>query len=207
LGRPKKKPPMSLRAYAARRGVTAMAVSKAIKSGRLAKSVVRDASGDPKIADADLADREWDRSTDLSKAPGYVKERASSRAPAAQRPPLRAVPPADDAGGGADGPGPEELNLSQETAREKHWKANKAEIEYREKLGQLVDAQDLKGQISDAFTRVRSRLAGLPTRVRQQIPHLTAEEVGIIDDFVREALDELALKLESEDDDDDGDGS
>jgi phage terminase Nu1 subunit (DNA packaging protein) len=54
---------------------------------------------------------------------------------------------------------------------------------------------------------VRSRLAGLPTRVRQQIPHLTAEEVGIIDDFVREALDELALKLESEDDDDDGDGS
>ena len=47
------------------------AVSKAIKSGRLARSVVRDQRGLPKIADPDLADREWrcSRSLPLSAAP------------------------------------------------------------------------------------------------------------------------------------------
>lgn len=40
-------------------GCSKAAVSKAIKAGRLAKSVVRDHRGQPKIADPELADREW----------------------------------------------------------------------------------------------------------------------------------------------------
>jgi hypothetical protein len=41
---------MSLTAYAARRGVSPKAVSKAVAAGRLDKSVVRDEHGAPKIA-------------------------------------------------------------------------------------------------------------------------------------------------------------
>jgi hypothetical protein len=62
---------MSLRAYARRRaelglaGVSTVAVSKAIKGGRLKASVIRDARGQPKIADPVLADREWNSRTSL----------------------------------------------------------------------------------------------------------------------------------------------
>jgi hypothetical protein len=68
---------MTLGAYAKHRGCSKNAVSKAIKRGRLKLSVVHDAAGQPKIADAALADREWTQNTDLSRAPGDVKERAA----------------------------------------------------------------------------------------------------------------------------------
>jgi hypothetical protein len=207
--------PISLGDYAKHRralelpGTSKQAVSKAISSGRLVKSIVRDANGAPKVADAELADREWAAGTDHSKAPGSVKERAS--APAVQAPParprpnhVRAVPPPEPPPEGEPGAAPLDLNLAQESAREKHWKANAAEIAYRERVGQLVDSEEMKAAVADAFTRVRGRLAGLPTRIRQQIPHLAAEEVAIIEALVREALEELALKLESEEEDDDG---
>jgi hypothetical protein len=50
--------PLSLRAYAKRRGVHESAVRRAIRDDRLRNSVIRTAKG-PKIADAALADREW----------------------------------------------------------------------------------------------------------------------------------------------------
>jgi hypothetical protein len=60
--------PLSLRAYARRRGCSAEAVSKAITTGRLSRSVVR-VDGQPKIADPDLADREWAEATDQTRSP------------------------------------------------------------------------------------------------------------------------------------------
>lgn len=65
---------MSLRAYARRKGVAPSAVVNAVRRERLVKSVVY-VKGQPKIADADLADAEWRQNTDLSRAPGFVKER------------------------------------------------------------------------------------------------------------------------------------
>lgn len=53
---------MSLRAYARRRGVSAPAVSKAIKTGRLRESVTH-AGGKVAIADPELADLEWEMNT------------------------------------------------------------------------------------------------------------------------------------------------
>jgi phage terminase Nu1 subunit (DNA packaging protein) len=93
--------------------------------------------------------------------------------------------------------------VNEESAREKHWKANRAELDYRERIGQLVDAEEMKAAIADAFARVRARLSGLPTRLRQQIPHLKAEDVVVVEDFLREALDELALKFEKDEEEDD----
>ena len=61
---PTPQPPISLRAYAKHRaaaglpGCSPEAVSKAVKSGRLRDSVVL-VDGEPKIADPELADREW----------------------------------------------------------------------------------------------------------------------------------------------------
>lgn len=53
----------SLRAYAKHRGVSLAAVQTAIDAGRLRESVTRDEHGTRKIADVELADREWRANT------------------------------------------------------------------------------------------------------------------------------------------------
>jgi hypothetical protein len=68
--------PISVRAYARHRGCSAPAVLKAIDRGRLRLSIVIE-GGKAKIADVALADREWAENTDLSRASGEIKERAS----------------------------------------------------------------------------------------------------------------------------------
>lgn len=192
--------PISLRAYAKRRGVSAMAVSKAISSGRLRASVVRDERGQPKIADPDLADREWDAGTDHSRAPGYVKERASARAAGVPPPgpipaPLPASAPRVPPAPGEAIQEPENLSLSLESAREKFWKAQTAEADYRERIGELVDAKEMAALIADAFTRTKTRLLAVPTRARQLLPQLGAPDVAVLDSIVREALEELVVEL------------
>lgn len=49
----------SLASYARRRGVSTAAVSKAVKRGRLRKSVSHRPTGEPFVADFEMADREW----------------------------------------------------------------------------------------------------------------------------------------------------
>jgi hypothetical protein len=50
---------LSLSGFARRKKVSAQAVSKAVDTGRLDKSVVTDTTGRRSIEDVDLADREW----------------------------------------------------------------------------------------------------------------------------------------------------
>lgn len=199
---------MSLRDYARRRGVSPMAVSRAVTAGRLTKSVVRDANGDPKIADADLADLEWEATTDYSRAPGAVKERAAAErrgeakgaGPGKKQPePKRSHPVVVDDGM------PEELSLAEESAKEKFWKARLAELDFKKRSGELVDAKAMEAQLADCFTSVRTKLLGLPTRAKQQLPHLTASDVTLLDSFVREALEGLAVDLEGGADEEDDD--
>lgn len=177
--------PMSCAAYAKRRGVTAMAVSAAIRKGRLKESVRRNRAGVPKITDPELADREWDANTDLTRAPTYVKERAGKRdaAPAPQNRGGR--PPAKD-------DGDKTPSLSDAAAAEKHWRAKLAELQYREKAGELVEVKEVAAKLVDVFTQCKTKLLGIPSRARQQLPHLTAADVGTLEELVREALEELA---------------
>lgn len=76
---------LSLRGYARHRrkrglaGGHLQAVQRAIASERLNASIVR-VNGQLRIADVDLADREWAANTDLSRAPATVIERSGSGA-------------------------------------------------------------------------------------------------------------------------------
>lgn len=163
----KKKPrkrssaPLSLRAYAKRRGCSAEAVSKAIQSGRLRESVAQ-VDGAPKIRDPDLADREWAASTDRTRSP------------------ISAVHDPDG-----------DLQLQEELARAKHWEANLKEQKFREREGELVETKVVEKKVADLFTRVKTHLLGVPSRAKQLIPHLSTAEVGILEELVREALEEL----------------
>ncbi len=170
---------MSVRAYARRRGVSAPAVLNAIKAGRLRASLVSTPGG-MKIADPDLADREWDENTDLSRAPGYVRARAEGRGDEAPAPPS----------------GDQPLSLLEASAREKEWKARLAELEYNERTGQLVDAVKLEAKLVEAHTRARTKLLGLPAKMKTAIPALTRADLVTVDRLIREALEEIATGAE-----------
>lgn len=152
---------MSLRAYARRRGVSPEAVSKAVADGRLREAIVRDVRGAPKIANIELADREWEANT---------------------RPRIDHAPTDD---GAADA-------YHSARARRETAQADMAELELAERRGRLIDAEEARADVIKAFSLVKTRLLAVPSRVGQRVPLLADQVVPIVDELIREALEELA---------------
>jgi hypothetical protein len=170
--------PLSLRGYAQHRkarglpGGTLKAVQKAIGDDRI--SVVT-LDGRSRIADPEAADREWAANTDHVRSPGLMGE---------------------DDGLDDEGDGGEFRNAA---ARERHWKALTAELNYRQRAGELVNAADLQAELAEMFSTVRTRVLGIPSKLKQQLPHLSFADLATIDQEVREALEELAPPAALED--------
>lgn len=157
---------ISVREYARRRKVRHAAVQKAIESGRLAKSVNRDAKGKVVGVFPEHADVEWEANTDQGRAPTPL----------------------------ASGSGFQKARERREVAL-----ADKAEMDLRQKRGELVEASEVKQHLVGAFARCRTKLLGIPARARLQLPHLSAADVAIIDGLIREALEDLAMNKEAHD--------
>jgi hypothetical protein len=171
---------LSLRAYAKRRGVSPEAVSKAVESGRLKESVIR-VRGAPKIADPDLADREWGSNTRPR-----VDLPPTFSPPAGD--PQGAPPPPDDVPDYYDSRAKREAAAARrETAL-----ADLAELDVLERKAELVPAADVSARWVEVVTVAKTKLLGLPTRIKQRLPHISANDVRVIDDLVREALENLA---------------
>jgi len=192
--------PISLRAFARGFGVSHQAVMRACRSGRLKRSLVK-IDGVDKIADPELAGKEWAANTDLSRAPDRVKAQAALRTTkTGSATPTRpesdtpqgaqpdASPPAED--------GKAAETLAGASAREKHWRAQTAELRYRQAAGELVSAAEVQGRLVDVFTTCRTKLLGIPSKVKQQRPEVDHELLAVIDAAVREALEELAPPAE-----------
>lgn len=185
MTRKSKRTPISLRAYAKRRGVSAESVSKAIAAGRLKDSVVR-VGGAPKIADPDLADREWEANT---------RQRVDHRAG-----PGGATLPVGEPSAVATGSEADELanyyvsraRREAAMARKEAALADMAEIDVLERKGELVPVAEARARVIDKFTIVKTRILSVPSRVAQRLPHMTPADVQVMDDFLREALEELA---------------
>lgn len=183
-------PLFSLRAYARHRNVSATAVHRAIESGRLSQCVVRDAAGKFRgIKDLELADREWAGSTDLTKAPTAVIERAEDQQP---QPPAEAAStdePSVEQLAAASTVDPEKLSPLM---RQKYWQAKTAELEYKKRIGELVDAKEVEARMIDEYSRCRTKLLGIARKAKAEMPELNHAQVLKIDNLVREALDGLA---------------
>lgn len=182
-------PPITLTAYASRRGVSPKAVSKAVAAGRLSASVTRDQHGSPKIADPDLADREWEANT---------RARVEYATPAAEQP--AAAPgtrhPAPHAAAAVS---PELATYYAHrsaregaAARREAVQAEMAELVLAERRGQMIPIDQARRDVMERYTTVKTRLLGLPRRLAQQLPHLATEVVPVVDALLREALEELA---------------
>lgn len=205
---------MSCRAYAKSRGLSANAVSVAIAAGRLVKCITRNEFGQPKIADAALADQEWNANTDQTRArvaspevkPIPVLTAVRSVTPLPD--PLPAREPSED-------PDEPDGSMADAAAREKHWRAKLAELKYKAAAGELVPASEVETSWANTLSQVRTKLLGIPTQFRQALPTLTPPDLVLLENLIREALENLVAadegddldeeEIEEEEDDDDGD--
>jgi phage terminase Nu1 subunit (DNA packaging protein) len=168
--------PLSLRAYAAHRkshglpGGSLQAVQRAARAGRI--TVV-----DGRIPDPEAADREWAANTDHSRSPGYVKDWADE-----------GEGDIDIEDGGAD---PNAPSMARESALLKREQRIAAQLKNLKDAGELVLAADVAAEVAEAFTLVRNRITGLPSKAKQQLPHLTLDDVATLEDIVEEALQAL----------------
>jgi len=197
--------PISLSAYAGRRGVTPKAVSKAVAAGRLVASIGRDARGQPVVLDPELADREWEANTrqradrPAPALPRGASEPASSARAAAPTPPQSEDPPAPaPRGRRVDLPeGVPVYHVSQairahHAARQQAAAADQAELDLAARRGRLVDVTEITSEFNAHISNAKARLLALPTRVGQELPDLAERVVPVVDRLIRAALQELA---------------
>lgn len=67
-----------------------------------------------------------------------------------------------------------------------------AYLDLAERKGELIDAKEAAEKFVEAVVVAKTKLLGLAASVRRRLPHLSTSDVGVIDDLVREALEDLA---------------
>lgn len=83
-----------------------------------------------------------------------------------------------------------DYNVSR--ARAEFEKANLLELQRKTQEGLLLRRDDVETAWNQAVNITKSRLRGVPSAVKQRIPHLEPEEVDLMVQLVDEALSELA---------------
>ena len=180
------------RAEAARAlGVSAEAVYAAVKTGRL--SVVNGRDGRPMVNSATMRE-EWAKNTQTRigvgpKPQGKGREKKPLRSKeermASSKPDERIARTRESI-----------PDYDESRARTEHLKAELFELERQQKEGLLVRAEDVERDWVEIITMARTKLLGIPTKAKQRIPDLDTDAIGVLDDIVREALEDLANKDE-----------
>lgn len=167
---------VSQRAYARHRGTTHRAVQKAIESGRIA-------THDGKIDPAE-ADRMWELNTDPGKPKGTATQRDAD---GVATPPAGAPP---DGGGGKLRDGG--LSYADARAVREAYAARLAKLDYEERSGKLVNADKVGEAWQQIVQASRTKVLALPSKIKTRIPKMTADDVAMIEQLVRECLEDLA---------------
>jgi hypothetical protein len=180
---------VSLREYARRRGVSAMAVSKAAKAGRI--TLV-----DGKV-DVAAADRDWLANTN----PGQMAFRPPP-APAQSDPEPMQSPPDEDAQGGQN-ESPESIKkdsnksgaaYGQARAIREGYAARLAKLDYEKEIGSVVSADAVRVLAFKAARTARDQLLSLPDRLAPVLAG-EADEFKVhqlLSDEIRRVCDDLS---------------
>jgi hypothetical protein len=161
--------------YAAMRGVSPQAVRKAINSGRLRRSVVRD--GRSYMIDVDIADAEWGRNTaseQVRTAEQINAGKAAAQDRVADTPSLKGAP-----------------SYAQARAYGEGFKAKLLELEFRERAGQLTRKDDVTNATFKTFRLVRDAVQNIPIRVVNEL-------AAIVGDVEPEKRHEMMLVMQRE---------
>ena len=82
-------------------------------------------------------------------------------------------------------------DYNEERARHEREKRMLAELARQEKERELLRRDDVIQAWAAAVAMTRTKLLGVPSVVRARIPHLEIDEVEVITQLIREALEEL----------------
>ena len=150
---------LSIRGYARHRGISHTAVRKALASGRIT------ANGDGSI-NPTTADQDWASSTDISKPRNSVTGRplVASRVSALRRAPADPVF-AEPSPPGTGGPSRLASSYADSRAARESYLARLAKLEFEERSGKLVDADEVRAQVFALGRRMRDAMLALPDRV------------------------------------------
>ena len=157
-------------------GVSHVAVVKAVKRGRLSKSIRFNSKGKPEVADVELAKQEWTQNS------GRALLTAGALAPVT--PPVTAVPP-----------GAASLADAQKMAVEERARKLRLENDARERM--LVPAEKVRLEAFEGARIIRDSLLNLPDRLAGELAADTDPAVvwKKLDAAIRQALDSAAASL------------
>ena len=83
-------------------------------------------------------------------------------------------------------------DYNEKRARHEREKRMLAELARQEKERELLRRDDVTAAWAAAVAMTRTKLLGVPSVVRARIPHLEIDEVEVITQLIREALEELS---------------
>ncbi len=184
---------LSIRAYAQHRGVSHTAVAKAIKAGRISKEP--DGTIDPAKADA-----QWARNTLPSQ---NLNPGASRSAPKVATPPVSTPvstapvanrelqPPLETRAAAPD--------YQTSRAIREAYAARLAKLEFEERTGKLLNADEVKVKHFNLARLLRDRIQQIPRKLAPQIVAAVVAQPDqrVVEDLlmeaIREALEELSM--------------
>jgi hypothetical protein len=73
-----------------------------------------------------------------------------------------------------------------------HYEAKDAKIAHEQKVGKLVDAEQIRLRYFGMIKTAQTKLRGVPTKAKGQIPTLTVRDIEILEELIDEAMKELA---------------
>ena len=84
------------------------------------------------------------------------------------------------------------LSIAQEKRRLVSAQARKVELLNRRTAGTLVPRRAVEIRYGTLVVTAKTKIRGVPSRIKQRIPHLSLAELAIIAELLDEALEELA---------------
>jgi hypothetical protein len=167
--------------------VSRTAVYKAITQGRL--PVVRTRDG-KELIQSDTLREDWFAKTMAKIGVGPKPPAGESSFPPERPKRERSIPEPERLT--APEPGDIVPEYNESRARTEYLKAELLELERKEKEGLLVRAAEVQAKWIEVITISRTKVMGIPSKAKQRIPDLTQDQVVVLEDIVREALEELA---------------
>ena len=192
---------IGIREAARRLGVSDTAVHKAIKAGRVTVAGRTEKSQRPLVA-WPQAQTDWLANSDGSKR-SHVGSTGSPRRAADpvpdvalpvsarpdEAPAQETTPTMGDAPIGRQAQGP---SYAQSRAIREAYQARLAKLEYEQKSGKLIDADEVKITWFKHIKAAQTRIMGVPAACKTRVPDLPLVLVATIEAIVREAMEDLA---------------
>ena len=85
-------------------------------------------------------------------------------------------------------------SFNESRARTEHLKAELLQLEFDEKAKTLVKSDEVKADWLQIVTIARTKVLGIPSKAKQRIPDLDTNAMTMLEEIVRETLEDLAVE-------------